>query len=113
MLNDIERKRAEKIAARLLKPRHSPHVKSGGTTVCRVVGQAIEIYSARTAYDYSGEVIEIPIVKFRYVRTQQVWQLFWSRASGKWQGYEPMRKAEDLAELVEEVWRDSHCCFWG
>lgn len=113
MLNDIERKRAEKVIARLLSTRHSPHVKSGGTVLHRVVGQAIEIYSARPAYDDPDEIIEIPIVKFRYVRTQQVWQLFWCRASGKWHGYEPMREAEDLAELVDVVWRDPHYCFWG
>jgi hypothetical protein len=113
MLNDIERKRAEKIISRLLTPRLSPHVKSGGTVLYRVVGQIIEIYSARPAYDEPDEIIDIPIARFRYVRTQHVWQLFWSRASGKWQGYEPMREAEDLAELVDEVWRDSYCCFWG
>ncbi|WP_425608212.1 DUF3024 domain-containing protein [Lysobacter yananisis] len=77
------------------------------------MGQAIEIYSARPAYDDPGEIIEIPIVKVRYVRTRQVWQLFWFRASGKWQGYEPMREAGDLAELVDEVWRDPYYCFWG
>ncbi|MEI2432780.1 DUF3024 domain-containing protein [Lysobacter yananisis] len=113
MLNDIERKRAEKMIVRLLKPRHSPHVKSGGTVLYREVGQTFEIYSARPAFGDPDEIIEIPIAKFRYVRTQQTWQLLWSRASGKWQRYEPMREAEDLAELVDEVWRDPYCCFWG
>ncbi|QQQ02909.1 DUF3024 domain-containing protein [Lysobacter enzymogenes] len=113
MLNDIERRHALNVIERLLKPRHSPHVKSGGTAMCRVSGQAIEVYSARPAYDDPDEIIEIPVAKFRYVRTRRVWQLFWLRASGKWQGYAPMLEAEGLPGLVEEVWRDPFCCFWG
>ncbi|MGH8083162.1 MAG: DUF3024 domain-containing protein [Lysobacter sp.] len=85
MLNDIERKRAENVVARLLRPRRDPHVKSGGDALGRVVSQTIEVYSARPAYNNPDDIIEIPIAKFRYVRTREVWQLFWSRASGKWQ----------------------------
>ncbi|MGH8083163.1 MAG: DUF3024 domain-containing protein [Lysobacter sp.] len=113
MLNDIERKRAENAVTKLLAPRHTPHVKSGGDVLYRVVDQAIEVYSARPAYDDPDEIIEIPIAKFRYVRTREVWQLFWIRASGKWQGYGPRLEAQSLAELVEEVWQDPFCCFWG
>ncbi|WP_074865655.1 DUF3024 domain-containing protein [Lysobacter enzymogenes] len=76
----------------------------------RVSGPTIEVYGARPAYD---EIVEIPVVKFRYVRTRQVGQLFWLRASGKWQGYGPMLEALGLPELVEEVRRDPFCCFWG
>ncbi|MGO1069774.1 DUF3024 domain-containing protein [Lysobacter sp. CA199] len=113
MLNDIERRRAENAITKLLKPRDSPHVKSGGEVLYRIGGQIIEVYSARPAYDDPDEIIEIPIAKFRYVRTREVWQLFWLRASGKWQGYGALPEAESLPELVDEVWRDPFCCFWG
>ena len=113
MFNDLERKRAEKIVTKLLVPRRSPHVKSGGLVRYRVVRQSIEVFSERPAYDDPAEMIEIPIAKFRYVRVIDAWQLFWCRASGKWEAYGPKRDAENLSELVDEVLRDPYFCFWG
>ncbi|MFQ6308732.1 DUF3024 domain-containing protein [Lysobacter capsici] len=113
MLNDLERKRAEKILAGLLAPRHSPHVKSGGVVRYRIVRQSIEVFSERPAYDNPAEMIEIPIAKLRYVRITGVWQLFWSRANGSWDRYSPKPDAGELSELVAEVWSDPYFCFWG
>lgn len=113
MFNDIERERAERTVSKLLTLRHAPHVKSGGVVVCRIRGQSIEIVSERTLSEPSTVSVVIPIAKFRFVRTAAVWQLFWSRANGKWQGYQPLHQAEDLSVLVDEVWEDPNYCFWG
>lgn len=113
MFNDIERKRAERTIATLLRPRLVPHVKSGGTLRLSCQDQSFELSSHMTGYRSDAVDVIVPIAKFRFVRTSAVWQLFWSRASGKWQGYEPSPDAVDRATLVEEVWLDPNHCFWG
>lgn len=113
MFNDIERKRSEKIIARLFMPRHSPHVKSGGRVQCIVSGQSLTVITERPDLDDAAAMIDVPIAKFRFVRTTGLWQLYWSRADGKWHRYGPMVDSEDLSRLVEEVWADPHYCFWG
>lgn len=109
MFKAIERRQAENVIAKLLKPLHSPHVKSDGTVMCCVSGPAIEICCARPAHDDPDEIIEIPVVKFRYVRKRQIRQLFSLRDNGNG----PMLEADGLSKLVEEVWHEPFCCFWG
>jgi len=51
--------------------------------------------------------------KMRFNRKAGAWQLFWQRASLKWEAYEPFAANRDLAVLVEEIDRDPHSCFFG
>lgn len=113
MFSDIERKRAKRAIDKLLKPRLAPHVKSGGVLRLSCRGQSFELSSHMTGYSSDAVDVIVPIAKFRFVRTSAVWQLLWPRASGKWQCYEPLPYAVDLATLVEEVWLDPNHCFWG
>ncbi|MCB0113262.1 MAG: DUF3024 domain-containing protein [Caldilineaceae bacterium] len=51
------------------------------------------------------------IARFRYARTKDEWQLYWQRASGKWQVYGS--PSSDLAPLVALVRDDENGAFWG
>lgn len=113
MLNDLERKRAERTLAPLLRRRLSSHVKDGGRIAYRFSGHWIELFSVRPAWDDPNELIELPIAKFRYIRVREEWSLFWNRQSGKWRTYQPLPTAERLETLVDEVLADPHACFWG
>ncbi|WP_208952552.1 DUF3024 domain-containing protein, partial [Rahnella sp. ChDrAdgB13] len=45
-----------------------------------------------------------------YVRTQKVWNLYWMRASEKWELYSEERT---LAAALNQVRDDIHSCFFG
>lgn len=113
MFDELTLKRIERTLAPLLQPRTRPHVKAGGTVAYRVTGQSIEVYSGRPAWDDPDEIIELPIAKFRYVRTRDTWYLYWNRADERWHGYQPMPDADRLDPLVQEVLDDPYGCFWG
>ena len=51
--------------------------------------------------------------KDQYVRTSNIWQLFWQRANGKWVSYEPLPLSKDLKSLVDKIDSDPHGCFFG
>lgn len=56
---------------------------------------------------------QIDFAKIRYYKTQKIWKLYWARASGKWELYEPYPEASHLSQLIEVIKKDSHGCFFG
>ncbi|HOO99917.1 MAG TPA: DUF3024 domain-containing protein [Bacteroidales bacterium] len=79
----------------------------------RIKGHEVVIYSRRPRWDNPKEWIETPEAKMKYVRTSNIWQLFWPRANGRWVSYEPLSFSRDLRSLVEEVDKDPLGCFFG
>jgi len=51
--------------------------------------------------------------KFRYVKTQKVWKLYWQRASGKWQSYDPLPQSSNIDSILECIEADIYGCFYG
>jgi hypothetical protein len=41
------------------------------------------------------------------------WQLYWMRASGKWQKYAEFKPTKNLQLLIDEIAHDPHRVFWG
>ena len=79
----------------------------------RFTDQAIELFIVRPAFRRPGEHTEESIAKVQYVRSQDFWRIFWKRAGGKWQGYEPCLKAKSLAEALRVIDEDAFHCFFG
>lgn len=48
--------------------------------------------------------------KLTYVKSANIWKLYWMRADLKWHLYEEYKKLDDL---LQEVKMDPHHCFWG
>lgn len=48
--------------------------------------------------------------KLTYVKSSDMWKLYWMRADLKWHLYE---EYQNLDDLLEEVKKDPNGCFWG
>ena len=79
----------------------------------RIHQHTILIYETRPAFREPTQRTEHGVAKLRFIRTAGEWRLFWQRASLKWQSYEPLASSRDIEELVAEVERDPHGCFFG
>ncbi len=79
----------------------------------RFTGHAIELFLVRPAFNRPGEQIEEAIAKVQYVRTRNVWHLFWKRADLKWHRYEPCPEADSLAAALRTIDEDLCGCFFG
>ena len=79
----------------------------------RIDGQSIELFLNRPAFRRPGEWIEESITKLRYVRTRDVWEIYWQRADLKWHRYQPCPETESLSEALTEIHQDGHACFFG
>jgi hypothetical protein len=52
-------------------------------------------------------------VKFRYVKSRRIWKLYWMRASGKWELYEPFPQSNSLDKIIDCIDADVYGCFYG
>ncbi len=76
----------------------------------KISGQSVEIFEIRP--DMKGRIMNSPIAKTTYIRTNNTWKIFWMRADLKWHSYEtPVVKS--LKEFIKIVDDDEYCCFWG
>ena len=61
----------------------------------------------------SNEKIEESVAKATYVKSRNIWKIFWQRADLKWHRYQPDPEVKTLEEFLYVVERDEYCCFYG
>ena len=90
--------------------RPKPEIRSQLDISYKVVDQSLEIFEIRP--DMNGKIMQSPIAKTTFVRTDRTWKIFWMRADLKWHGYET-KSVRTLEEFIAIVEKDEYCCFWG
>jgi len=75
--------------------------------------KSVIIYEIRPFWNNPKEIQHIPFVKIRFYKSRQEWNLYWMRASGKWELYEPFPESTHLERIIEIIKEDKHCCFYG
>lgn len=76
-------------------------------------GKITEIYEIRPLWNNPKEIQNIPFAKIRFYKSKQLWNLYWMRASGKWELYEPFSESTYLDKIIEVIKEDKHGCFYG
>mgnify|MGYP000087728099 CR=1 FL=1 len=74
----------------------------------RIHEQSVEIFAVRPRIRQ-----HYPVAKTTYIRTRDVWRLYWRKHDGTWHGYAPLPEASDLARVLQEVDTDPLGRFWG
>jgi hypothetical protein len=59
------------------------------------------------------KVHQSPFVKAKYVKSRKIWKIYWMRANGKWELYEPNPIVHSITSFIEIVEEDEHGCFRG
>ncbi|UBM61326.1 DUF3024 domain-containing protein [Candidatus Sulfidibacterium hydrothermale] len=76
-------------------------------------GKIVEIYEIRPLWNNPAETQNIPFVKIRFYKSKQLWNLYWMRASGKWELYKPFSKSTCIDKIIGVIREDKHGCFFG
>lgn len=76
-------------------------------------GSVALIYEIRPQLDKPENILHHEFAKIRYYKSRGEWNLYWMRASGKWEAYEPYPVATHLQELLEVIKEDKYHCFFG
>jgi len=79
----------------------------------KIEKQSVIIFEIRPRWNNPKEIMESPIAKTTFVKTQQHWNVFWMRADSKWHTYQPEPFVKTIKQFVDLVEEDKHQCFWG
>lgn len=77
--------------------------------------EVYELFEIRPSFDSSDicKYVKNSFAKFKFVKSQKIWKLYWKRASGKWESYGPMPKAITIDEILQCIEDDIYGCFYG
>ena len=112
-LSEFERKGIEKIIGTFC---HDRTPQGAGAQVCcmyRIVGQNVILAESRPRWDDPEEWLTLDFAKLTDVKSRKIWKLYWMRASGKWERYEPCRQDPSVENLVTIIDQDRYGCFFG
>jgi hypothetical protein len=97
--SEFELKKHEKLLKAYIEKHRPPaHIRNELDLDYRQTGQSVEIFEIRSRWDNPKEKIENPVAKATYVKTQDIWKIYWQRADLKWHSYEPHPIAKSLEE---------------
>ena len=112
--NELELKRIESTLAAYLQKRRPPvHIRPELDLGFRIAGHSVEIFEIRPAWRRPTEIIEEPVAKATFVKTREVWKVFWQRADLKWHSYAPVPTVGSIEKVLKLLDEDPHGCFWG
>lgn len=73
----------------------------------------LELFEIRPKWHNQNDRIQSSFAKTRFVKTQGIWKIYWMRASGKWESYEPSAEVKSINEFFKVIREDKHGCFFG
>lgn len=76
-------------------------------------GKIVVLYEIRPVWNNPKEIQHIEFAKIRFYKSRQEWNLYWMRASGKWELYEPFPKSTHLDNIIDIIKEDKYGCFYG
>jgi hypothetical protein len=76
----------------------------------RIEGQSVYLFEIRP--DMRGRIISHDVAKTTFVRTENVWKIYWMRADLNWHSYEKTN-VKSIGDFVKTVETDKYGCFWG
>ena len=76
-------------------------------------GRDAILFEVRPKWDDPEVKLELPFAKITFVKSKALWKLYWMRASGKWELYEPHAQDGKLNTLLNVIKKDAHACFFG
>ncbi len=111
--NEIELHRIKKEVGGLCRKRSPEALKDQLRFDYKIEKYNVIIYEIRPRWDNPAEITEMPIAKLTFVDSRNLWKLFWQRANGKWEKYEPMDSSKNLGDLAQAIASDVYGCFFG
>ena len=73
----------------------------------------LEIFEIRPQWNDPSKIQHSPFVKARYIKSKNIWKIYWLRGNLKWYPYDPHPETDSPTSLFEIINKDEHHCFKG
>lgn len=104
----------DRIVGRWCLEQVPPEIKNQIDHDYEIDGQSVTIFEVRPLWrGHPGEFTRRPFAKFRYVKSSELWHIYWMRQTGKWHTYEPDSVARNLKSVLNIIQLDNYGCFFG
>jgi len=76
-------------------------------------GKVVILFEIRPDWTDQKKKQQFDFAKIRHYKSKKEWNLYWMRASGKWEIYEPFPESTHLERIIDVIKEDKHSCFFG
>lgn len=76
-------------------------------------GTVVELYQIRPDWRDPAVILHHPYAKIKFTKSKNVWNLYWMRASGKWNEYKEFKPSTSLQKALDCIDKDEYGCFKG
>ncbi len=112
--SDIERGiNTNALAVFLERKRPPEHIRTQVDIGYAIVGHTVDIFEIRPNWQDKKATQRTPVARIKFVRTRELWLLYWMRHDLKWHEYEPDPIHGTLESALKTVEADAYCCFFG
>jgi hypothetical protein len=112
--SEFEMKRIQKVVGRYVEENRPPvGVRDKVDLSYRVEGQSVLIFEIRPLWSNPEEKIEEPVAKAIYVKSRNLWRVYWQKADLKWHRYDPDPEVSNIEDFINIVGLDKYACFFG
>ena len=112
--NDLELKKYELITKKFIEKHRPPvNIRNEVDLSFRIDGYSVEIFEIRPFWKDKSRNIEEHIAKVKYIKSKNIWKIYWQKSDLKWHSYDPEPEVNSLDEFLKIVDEDKFACFWG
>jgi len=112
--SELEAARCQRAIDRFMERRRPPpRIRAKVDLRSRLTGQSVEIFELRPDWRDPTKTIESAVAKATFVRTQNLWRIYWRRSDLRWHRYGPEPEVETIEAFLDVVDRDAFGCFFG
>lgn len=76
-------------------------------------GKTALLFEIRPQWNNPEEILSVEFTKLKYNKSRKSWNLYCERASGKWELNPYKSESINLHELLDEISKDTHGCFFS
>jgi hypothetical protein len=111
---DIEEEKYKKLLTDFIESRRPPvEIRDKVDLGFRIKDYSVEIFEIRSHWQNPEIKIEEAVAKTTFVRSRDIWKVFWMRSDLKWHVYQPKPEVRTLTKFLDLVNEDTCGCFWG
>lgn len=78
-----------------------------------IENQSVFLFEIRPDWKNKEIIRHSPVAKATFIKTRNVWKVYWMRANLKWYPYNPVPTVSKLKKFLDLVAADEYHCFFG